>query len=185
AAGRAGGSGWGGGGARGGRRGAGGGGGGRGAGGGGRGGGGGGGGADDNAGGSCSEQTGDRRAMATQVVEQGAHVGGWPHQHDQQCIGVEHGHDREAGAELEHAGAELSPPPGLAKLRHPVDHRGDEGGHVLGIHAVAGARVDRQPVPADHDHGVDSRAPAERVDYVADRRHTAAKQGMGTSEVKQ
>ena len=64
-----------------------------------------------------SEQPGDRRAMATKVVQQGAYVGGRLHEDDQESIGVEHGDHRESGAALEDAGVELTAFAGMAKLR--------------------------------------------------------------------
>src|SRR2546430_1056967 len=54
----------------------------------------------DNAAPSRSEEAGDRGAVAAQVVEQRAHVGGRLHQHHQQRVGVEDRDQREAGAEL-------------------------------------------------------------------------------------
>src|SRR5881409_638171 len=139
----------------------------------------------DKAGDSGSEQAGDRPTVAAQVVEQGAHVGGRPHQNDQQGVGVEDGHDSEAGAELEHAGAEWPAPSRFAQLGQPVDDRRQQCGYVVCVDSVGRAGVNRQPVtPHDH-HGVHAAAAGECLDHIPDCRHTAAKLGMETSEVKQ
>src|SRR5207249_11566423 len=56
---------------------------------------------------------------------------------------------------------------------------------VVCVDSVGRAGVNRQPVtPHDH-HGVHAAAAGECLDHIPDCRHTAAKLGMETSEVKQ
>ena len=122
--------------------------------------------------------------MAAEIVQQGAHIGGRLHEHDQQSIGIQHADDGEPGAEFEYAGVELTPQAGMTQLCQTVDRRREQGGYGFGIHAVPRPGVDGEPIAAHHDHGVDPGAPAKRFDHIPDRRHTAAKLGLAEGEVK-
>ena len=84
---------------------------------------------------------------------------------------MEHGHHGEPGAELEHPRVELSAAPRFPELRHRGDGRGDQRGDGVGVHAVRGVGIDREPVAARHDHGVHSGAAAQRLDDFPDRGH--------------
>jgi len=123
--------------------------------------------------------------VATEVVQKRPDVRRGLDEDDEQGIGVQHGNDGESLAELEYPGAEITAPPGVAKLRQPLDHGGQKGGQVLGITAVLRAGVNRKPIAAHHHHGGDPGSPAQGLDHVPDRRHTAPNLGRVESEVKQ
>ena len=131
------------------------------------------------------EQASDGRAVPAEIEQEGTHVRRRLHQHDEECVGVQHRHDREAGAELEYGGGEVAPAARLAQLGHVLDGRGQEGGNALGIDAVPDARIDGQAVSAHHHYRVHAVRAAERLHYIADGRHTRGNVGFREVEVKQ
>ena len=111
-------------------------------------------------------------AVAAQIEQEGAHVRRGLHQHDEERVGVEDRNDRKSPAELEDRGREVAASAGIAKLRHVLDRGWQERGDAVGIDAVGHTRIDGQPVTAHHYYGVYAVGTAERLHYIADRRHT-------------
>src|SRR5688500_9724505 len=110
-----------------------------------------------------SDECGEKSAIAAQLVQQGADVGARPQEDEEDGVLGQDRDDRQPVCMLEDGGREGTSGGGAAELVGRVDYGRDMRRHVLGVQRPDRLSVDEEPIPSEHDGGLDSLALANHA----------------------
>ena len=120
-------------------------------------------------------------AIATQLEEELPDVGLGTDEHEQDGVGIEGGHDREAVPMLEHGGGQWTPIGGSAELVSRSDDRRDARGEIFCVQPGYTLSIDQQPVTSQDDRRFDTFTLSNRCDQVPNARHSRVSRSGGRS----
>src|ERR1035437_453975 len=103
-----------------------------------------------------SDESGDVRAVATQLVQQLAEVYRGLREHEQHGVGRDGGNHRESVLVLHDGGLQGAARGGCTELIGELDDRRNMRGDMLGIEAGDGLAVDQQAVASENDRRFDA-----------------------------
>src|ERR1035437_4057591 len=124
-----------------------------------------------------SDERGDVRAVAAQLVEQLAEVRRGLHEDEEHGIGREAGNHGKSMLVLQDGGLQRAARGGRAEFIGELDDRRHVRGDVLGIETGYGLTVDQQAVAAEDDRSLDAFALPEGRNEVANGWHGRSAKG--------
>lgn len=129
-------------------------------------------------------------AIAAKLEEQLSDIGVGAHQHDQDCVRIEHGDNGEAITVLEHGRHQHAAPHGVTEVVGGADDGRDPRREVLWIETRHALTVDQKTIAPENNGGFNSLALPDGAYEVSNARHallqseSAAKHKGDVSEVK-